>query len=950
MDKDLDMTESEGLEKLSSDFQPDRETPGHQLVHLPGMYKDWFLEYASYVILERAVPHVDDGLKPVQRRILHSMKNLDDGRYNKVANLIGHTMQYHPHGDASIGDALVQLGQKELLIDMQGNWGNIFTGDGAAAPRYIEARLSKFALEVVFNPKTTSWKPSYDGRNKEPITLPVKFPLLLAQGVEGIAVGLASKILPHNFLELIEASIAYLQGRTFELFPDFPTGGYIDVSKYNHGLRGGAVKIRAKIEKYDNKTLIISEIPFGKNTGTLIDSILKANERGKIKIKKVDDNTAEHVEILIHLAPGVSSDKTIDALYAFTDCELSISPNSCIIENEKPAFLPIHDILVLNTNRTRELLLLELQIQKSELEEEWHFSSLEKIFIENKIYRDIEEALTFEDIISFIDKGLEPFKHLLKRVVTREDILNLIEIKIKRISKFDSLKADEKIRSIEEDILKIIAHIQNITNFTIDYFKGIKSRYGKGKERKTEIRNFDTIIATKVAVANEKLYVNRAEGFAGYGLKKEEYLCECSDIDDIIVFRRDGKFLVTKVTEKAFVGKDILHIAVFKQNDMRTIYNAVYKDGKGGPYLIKRFFVKGITRDKEYDLTKGSSGSRIMYFSANPNGEAESIRIILKPKSNLRKLNFESDFSEVAIKSRSAIGNILTKHEIHRISLKEKGLSTLGGRKIWFDEDVSRLNADGRGRYLGEFHSDDRILVISNEGWYQLTNFDLTNHYSEKRFILEKYQPGKLITSVHFDGEQGFYYLKRFEIEPVDKPAYFINNEHPESRLVSLSDDYYARLTVNFGGKDKEKESIEIDAEEFIGIKSYKARGKRISTYEIKKISWLEPLRQPELIQEEKLSAEKSEDEDSVDFELPIGEENTSSPEIPPIRLAEVKAQEEEKANPEETTKVKRKTSRKSKSDESNEFDDIEFEIEDTRNQQDTNKPGIDKNGQLTLF
>lgn len=942
MDKDLDRMENEELEKLSSDFQPDREVPGHQLVHLPGMYKDWFLEYASYVILERAVPHLDDGLKPVQRRILHSMKNLDDGRYNKVANLIGHTMQYHPHGDASIGDALVQLGQKELLIDMQGNWGNIFTGDGAAAPRYIEARLSKFALEVVFNPKTTAWKPSYDGRNKEPITLPVKFPLLLAQGVEGIAVGLASKILPHNFNELIDASIAYLQGKSFEIYPDFPTGGYIDVSKYNQGLRGGAVKIRAKIEKYDNKTLIISEIPFGKNTGTLIDSILKANERGKIKIKKVDDNTAENVEILIHLAPGVSSDKTIDALYAFTDCELSISPNSCVIDHEKPAFLPVNDILILNTNRTRELLLLELQIQKAELEEEWHFSSLEKIFIENKIYRDIEEALTFEEIIQFIDKGLDPYKHLLQREVTRDDIINLTEIKIKRISKFDSLKADEKIRSIEEEIKKIIAHIENITGFTIDYFRGIKNRYGKGKERKTEIRNFDTIIATKVAVANEKLYVNRNEGFAGYGLKKEEYICECSDIDDIIVFRRDGKFVVTKVTDKAFVGKDILHIAVFKQNDERTIYNAVYKDGKAGPYLIKRFFVKGITRDKEYDLTKGSNGSKIVYFSANPNGEAEIIRIILKPKPNLRKLNFESDFSEVAIKSRSAIGNILTKNEIHRISLKEKGLSTLGGRQIWFDEDVHRLNADGRGRYLGEFHSDDRILIISSEGWFQLTNFDLSNHYSDKLILLEKYRSGKVVTSVHFDGEQGFYYLKRFEIEVSDKPAYFINNEHPESRLVSLSDDYYARLQVIYGGKDKDKEASEIDAEEFIGIKSFKARGKRISMLEVKKFNWLEPLRQAE-----DLSAEETNEIESAEIDTNETFEDAEREEVP------IKSSEEEKlekVQKKESETPKKRQSRRTKSEESGTLDDIEFEIEDTRGKEDETKPGIDKNGQLTLF
>jgi len=860
-------------------------------------------------------------------------------------------MQYHPHGDASIGDALVQLGQKELLIDMQGNWGNIFTGDGAAAPRYIEARLSKFALDVVFNPKTTDWKPSYDGRNKEPITLPVKFPLLLAQGVEGIAVGLASKILPHNFIELIDASIAFLEDKPFELYPDFATGGFIDVSKYNDGIRGGAVKIRAKIEKYDNKTLIVTEIPFGRNTGSLIESILKANEKGKIKIRKVDDNTAEKVEILIHLAPGVSSDKTIDALYAFTDCELSISPNSCVIENDKPAFLPVTEILKLNTIRTRELLLQELQIQKAELEEEWHFSSLEKIFIENRIYRDIEECESFEAIITAIDLGLDPFKHLLIREVTQDDIVQLTEIKIKRISKFDSFKADEKIRSIEEEIEKIKKHIATITPFTIAYFNRIKEKYGKGKERKTEIRNFDTIIATKVAVANEKLYVNRAEGFVGYGLKKEEYVCDCSDIDDIIVFRRDGKFLVTKIQEKSFVGKDIIHIAVFKQNDTRTIYNAVYKDGKAGPYMIKRFYVKGVTRDKEYDLTKAAAGSRVAYFTANPNGEAEIIRIVLKPKSNLRKLNFEQDFSDIAIKSRDAIGNILSKHDIHRISLKEKGLSTLGGRKIWFDEDVLRLNADGRGRLLGEFLADDKILVISNEGWYQLTNFDLTNHYPDKLILLEKYEPGKLITSVHFDGEQGFYYLKRFEIEPSDKPAYFINNEHSESKLTSLSDDYYARLEVHFGGKDKDKEVQEIDAEEFIGIKSFKARGKRISTYEIKKFNWLEPLRQPEHMEEEFNENRRNPDE-PVEYELPQPGEISDSP--LEQNLSKPAEMPEEPAEPSpKPAKIQRQTTRresKSESGNESEFDDIEFEIEDTRQQEENPKPGIDKNGQLTLF
>jgi topoisomerase IV subunit A len=846
---------TEEKDKLENQEETDLNQPStedteisadHKLKHLPGKYKDWFLDYASYVILERAVPHVNDGLKPVQRRILHSMKRLDDGRYNKVANLIGHTMQFHPHGDASIGDALVQLGQKNLLIDTQGNWGNILTGDGAAAPRYIEARLSKFATEVVFNPKTTFWRQSYDGRNKEPVTLPVKFPLLLTQGVEGIAVGLASKILPHNFNELIDASIAFLKGNDFEILPDFPTGGMADFSRYNNGLRGGSVKVRARIEKLDKKTLCITELPFGKNTSSLIESILKANDKGKIKIKKIDDNTADKVEIVIHLASGVSSDKTIDALYAFSDCELSISPNSCVIEDEKPKFLAVSEILKINTDNTLNLLKRELEIRKAELEEDWHFSSLEKIFIENRIYHRIEECETYEAIIETIDKGLEPFKKLLKREVTRDDIIRLTEIKIKRISRYDSFRADDHITKIEEEIEQINYHLANIVPYTIKYYQDIKKKFGKGRERKTEIRSFDTIIATKVAVANEKLYVNRKEGFIGTSLKKDDFLCECSDIDDIIIFRRDGKYLITKVSDKSFVGKDILYAAVFKPNDERTIYNLVYKDGRAGSAYMKRFFVKGITRDKEYDITKGTASSRIMYFTANPNGEAEIIKVLLKPKPKLRRLNFEMDFGELSIKGRGSMGNILSKYDIHRISFKEKGLSTLGGRKIWFDEDVFRINGDGRGKFLGEFLPEDRILFVSKRGYYRLTSFDLANHYEDDLLIIEKYVPNKIHSVVHFDGDQLQYYLKRFEFEVTDRNSYFINEDSPESKLVSISDDYYSRVLVRFGGAHREKEDLEIDCDEFIGIKSYKARGKRITTFEVKKFEWLEVLRKLE--------------------------------------------------------------------------------------------------------
>ncbi len=816
-------------------------TASTHVTRLSGMYQEWFLDYASYVILERAVPHLDDGLKPVQRRILHSMKRLDDGRYNKVANIIGHTMQFHPHGDASIGDALVQLGQKELLIDTQGNWGNVLTGDGAAAARYIEARLSKFALDVVFNPKTTAWKNSYDGRNKEPVTLPVKFPLLLAQGVEGIAVGLASKILPHNFNEIIDAAIAHLQDKKFELLPDFPTGGLGDFSKYNDGLRGGVVKVRAKISRLDKKALIITEVPFGRTTSSLIESIVKANERGKIKIKKIDDNTAENVEIMIHLAPGISPDKTIDALYAFTDCEISISPNICVIENDKPRLLGVPEILKLSVQKTVDLLKRELEIRLEELEDAWHMSSLEKIFIENEIYEDIKKCKTEEEILEAIDKGLEPFKKKLLKEVTWDDLVRLSNIPIKRISKYSSMKADEAIKGIEADIEEVKNHLDNIIPYTINYYRQIKKKHGAGRERKTEIRNFDTIIATKVVVANEKLYVNRAEGFLGTSLRKDEYVCDCSDIDDIIVIRRDGKYLISRVTEKSFVGKDIVYVDVFKKNDTRTIYNIVYRDGKSGNVMMKRCAITGLIRDNEYDLTKGREGSRILYLSANPNGEAETVRVHLKPRPRLRNLTPEVDFGKMAIKGRSSVGNILTKYTVQKVVLKEKGVSTLGGRKVWFDEDVNRLNADGRGRFLGEFKGEDKLLVITKSGRFRLSSFDLTNHFEDDLLIIEKYYPDKIFSAVYYDAAHKYYYVKRFVTEPTEKPSSFIGN-HPESRLIRITEVEYPRFELKFGGDHSHRNNEIIEVAEFIGIKSYKAKGKRLSKYEVSIVKELEPL------------------------------------------------------------------------------------------------------------
>ncbi len=840
------------------------------ITYLSGMYREWFLDYASYVILERAVPYVNDGLKPVQRRIMHAMKEMDDGRYNKVANIIGQTMQYHPHGDASIGDALVQLGQKELLVDTQGNWGNILTGDGSAAPRYIEARLSKFALDVVFNPKTTQWKLTYDGRKKEPVTLPMKFPLLLAQGVEGIAVGLASKILPHNFVELINASISHLRNEEFEIYPDFPTGGSIDVSKYNDGLRGGAVKVRAKIEKQDNKTLAITELPFGKTTSTLIESIIKANDKNKIKVKRIDDNTSDKVEILVHLAPGISSDKTIDALYAFTDCEVSISPNACLVENDKPLFLGVHEILKRNTNQTVSLLKLELEIRKGELQDALNFASLEKIFIEERIYKDkgFEMSENMDEAIAHIDKRLDPWKPNFSREVVREDILKLMEIRMARILKFNTDKANEYISSVEEEIKKINHHIKNIIPYSVEYYERIRSKYGKGKERKTEIRNFENIEASKVVVANEKLYIDRDEGFIGTGIKKAEYVCDCSDIDDVIVFRKDGTYFITKVSEKAFIGKNIQYLSIFKKNDKRTIYNVVYHDGKQGHFYMKRFAITGATRDKEYDLTRGTAGSRIWYFSANPNGEAEVLRVTLKPKARLKRLMFEVDFGELAIKGRGAMGNILTKYDVHRIVLKEKGVSTLGGRKIWFDPDVLRLNSEGRAKFLGEFQGDDQILVLYKNGDYQLYNFDLSNHFDQNILTIEKFDSAKVLSVVYYDAEQALYYVKRFEIEEIAGKRIGFIGDNPGNKLVSVTWMRYPRLELEFGGKNAQRENEIIEVSEFIGVKSHKARGKRLTNYEVGNIKELEPVVKDEDDVPEVITDQDKEDQDDVPFEI----------------------------------------------------------------------------------
>ena len=831
-----------------SDYKPVNRFDAAAVHHLSGMYQNWFLDYASYVILERAVPNIEDGFKPVQRRIMHSMKRMDDGRYNKVANIVGHTMQFHPHGDASIGDALVQLGQKDLLIDTQGNWGNILTGDKAAAPRYIEARLSKFALDTVFNPKTTEWQLSYDGRNKEPISLPVKYPLLLAQGAEGIAVGLSSKILPHNFCEICDAAISYLHGQEFHLYPDFQTGGSIDVSKYNDGQRGGVLKVRAKIEKLDQKTLVIRELPYSKTVGTLIESITKAIEKGKIKAKRVDDLTSAQVEIQIHLMPGVSSDKTLDALYAFTDCEINISPNCCVIADQKPQFLAVSDVLQHSVERTKDLIRQELEIRKNELLEQLHFYSLEKIFIEERIYKDkkFEQAPTIDAVCEHIDDRLTPYYPSLVREVTKDDILKLLEIKMQRILKFNKDKADELMARIKAEIEEIDRDLANLVEVTANWFQFLKGKYGKEHPRLTEIRNFDTIEATKVAEANQKLYINRTDGFIGMGLKKDEFVCNCSDIDDIIIFYKDGKYKVIRVAEKVFVGKNILHVAVFKKNDSRTTYNVVYRDGKKGWYFMKRFNVTSMTRDKEYDLTQGTPGSKVMYFTANPNGEAEVIKVTLDPNPKLKKIFIDQDFSQVMIKGRASKGNLLTKNPVHRIGLKSHGHSTLGGRKVWYDPDVNRLNYDDHGRLLGEFFDEDQILVILDNGDFYLTSFDLNNHFEPNILRIEKFDANKVWTAILFDADnQGYPYLKRFLMDASKKKQNWLS-DNSSSKLILLTDTVYPLIRVTYGGADAFRGAEEIDAEQFIAVKGFKAKGKRLSTYQIESIEELEPVRFPE--------------------------------------------------------------------------------------------------------
>ncbi|MCQ2228419.1 MAG: DNA gyrase/topoisomerase IV subunit A [Bacteroidales bacterium] len=816
------------------------ETVKHS--HLHGMYRSWFLDYASYVILERAVPHLNDGLKPVQRRVLHSMNRMEDGRFNKVANIVGHTMQFHPHGDASIKEALVGLGQKELLVDTQGNWGNILTGDEAAAGRYIEARLTKFALDVVFNPKTTVWKQSYDGRNEEPVTLPVKFPLLLAQGVEGIAVGLASKILPHNFNELIDASIAYLKGESFELYPDFPTGGSIDVSRYNDGLRGGVVRVRAKINKVDAKTLAITEIPFSKDTGSLIESILKANDK-KIKIKKIDDKTAATANIVITLPPGASPDKTIDALYAFTDCELNISPNACVIYDNKPHFMGVSEILKHNTDHTVALLKQELEIKLNELEHQWHMLSLEKIFIEERIYKDkeFEESKNNDAACEHIDMRLTPYYPQFIRAVTKDDILHLLEIKMARILRFNSDAAEEKLVALKEEMAEVKNNIEHIIDYSITYFKRIKKQYGKDHPRLTEIRSFDNIDSTKVAVRNEKLYLDREDGFMGYALKKGDFICDCSDIDDVILFYEDGRFVVKKIDAKVNVGMGIIHIAIFKKNDNRTIYHAAYTDGETGVAYVKRFAVTGITRDKEYYFITEHKKSKLHYFSANPNGEGELLKILLKPKLKMRNLVFDYDMGELMVKGRAARGNVLSKHEIHKVVLKHKGGSTLGGRKVWFEPETLRLNPDGHGELLGEFNANDLILIINNKGEVITTGFNFEQHFEDNMLRIEKFDARKTWTAVYYDGEAKAYYIKRFKVEPQNKPQLIIS-ESPKSKLVLFSDEDHARIELTYGGADKWRAKEEIDAFEFIGEKSIKAKGKRVTLFEVSKFTELEPL------------------------------------------------------------------------------------------------------------
>ena len=881
--KDIDDELKDEVSELSTDDENTNTGEGHSdykptdindvtVRHqLSGMYQNWFLDYASYVILERAVPHIMDGLKPVQRRILHTMRRMEDGRYNKVANIVGETMKFHPHGDASIGDALVQLGQKNLLIDCQGNWGNILTGDGAAAPRYIEARLSKFAIETVFNPKTTEWKLSYDGRNKEPVTLPVKFPLLLAQGVEGIAVGLSSKILPHNFNEICDAAMSYLRNEEFQLYPDFQTGGMIDVSKYNDGERGGSVKIRAKIEKLDNKTIVIREVPYGKTVTSVCESIVKARDKEKIKIRNIEDLTSSHAEILIHLMPGISSDKTIDAIYAFTDCEVSVSPNCCVISDQKPHFLTISDVLKQSVDYTLSLLRSELEIKKAEILESLHFASLEKIFIEERIYKDreFEEAKSMDAACEHIDERLTPFYPQFIREVTKEDILRLMEIKMGRILRFNSDKADELIARMKSDVKQINKNLAHIVDYTIDWFLMLKEKFGKDFPRCTEIRNFDTIEASKVVEANEKLYINREEGFIGTSLKKDEFVANCSKLDDVIIFFKDGHYKITSVTDKKFVGKNIYYCNVFKKNDKRTIYNVVYRDGKDGTCFIKRFAVTSVVRDKLYDVTQGKPDSRIVYFTVNPNGEAEVIKVTLKPNPKVRRQIFDVDFSTIAIKGRQAMGNILTRMPVLRINLKSHGGSTLGGREVWFDRDVLRLNYDGRGEFLGEFQSNDRILVVLDNGEFYTTNFDVSNHYEDNISLIEKYQPDKVWTAIVFDADQSNYpYLKRFCMENSNRKQSFVG-ENKKSRLYSLTDIEFPHYEIVFGGEDSFRQSLDIEATDFVGVKGFKARGKRLTVFKIKEIRELEPTRQSNPVEDASTPPEAEEDADDVQIAEP---------------------------------------------------------------------------------
>jgi topoisomerase-4 subunit A len=880
----LPAEDAEGL--LPADLVPTDTDELHHTTFLPGMYQNWFLDYASYVILDRAVPEVLDGLKPVQRRILHSMWELEDGRYNKVANVIGNTMKYHPHGDASIGDAMVQIGQKDLLIDTQGNWGNILTGDRAAAPRYIEARLSKFALDVAFNPKTTKWKLSYDGRNKEPVNLPMKFPVLLQMGVEGIAVGLASKTLPHNFVELIDASVAVLQGNDFTLVPDFPTGGLADVIKYNDGLRGGKVRIRARITQQDKKTLVITEIPWGTTTGDLIDTIIAASEKGKIKIRKIDDNTAQNVEILIHLQTGVSPDQTIDALYAFTDCERSESPNSCVIHKGKPYFIGVKEILRISVQRTLELIKMELLIREQELLESLLFASLERIFIENRIYRDIEECKTWEAVIQAIDKGLEPYKPDFYRIITEEDILRLTEIRIKRISRFNSFKADEHIKNLNAELLEVRHNLEHLNDYVIAFYENIRKKYASGRERKTELRNFESIEAAAVAAATQKLYVNRVEGFAGFGLKKDEFVCDCSDIDDIIVFREDGTFAVSRVVEKAFVGKNVIHIDVFKKNDTRTVYHVVYQDGRMGAVYIKRFSVTGVVRDKEYVLTKGTAGSKIIYFTANPNGESEIIKVSLKAKPRLKKLNFDFDISELAIKGRSSQGNVLSKNAVKKIVQAERGFSTLGARHIWYDDTVMRLNTDERGMYLGAFKEADKILVLSRTGFYRLMSFDLSNHFDEDMALIEKFNPTKALTVLYFSEQKKAYFIKRFLPEVSDKKVCMFPEEDG-NKFVAAVADKRPQIRVEFQNDDSRKplDPEEIIIDEFVEVMGVKAKGKKLSNHPVSQISWLDPIPVDEIEE----TVQEDEDENTE-----IEETDVNEPEIEEEEINEEEIKEEE--------------------------------------------------------